>query len=65
MTHPFTKFDCVTLRHVNLRLDEETWERARQAAEADRRSLTNWITVLVEKAIEDKPGIHEVAAGEP
>jgi hypothetical protein len=45
----------VNVRHVNLRLDEKTWERARQAAEADRRSLTNWITVLVEKAIEDKP----------
>lgn len=44
----------MTLRHVHLKLDQETYERARQAAAADRRSLANWLLVLVERALEDK-----------
>lgn len=45
----------MTIRHVHLKLEQETWERARQAAAADRRSLANWLTVLVERAVEDGP----------
>lgn len=44
----------MTLRHVHLKLDQETYERAREAAAADRRSLANWLTVLVERALEDE-----------
>lgn len=44
----------MTVRHVHLKLEQETWERARQAAAADRRSLANWLAVLVERALEDK-----------
>lgn len=55
MTLPSHKVAPVTLRHVHLKLDQETYERARQAAEADRRSLANWLAVLVERALEEKP----------
>jgi len=44
----------VTIRHVHVKLEQELWERATQAAQADRRSLTNWIAVLVERALEAK-----------
>ena len=44
----------MTIRHVHVKLEQELWERASQAAKADRRSLTNWIAVLVERALEDK-----------
>jgi hypothetical protein len=52
MVLPAHKMTSVTLRHVHLKLEQETYERARQAAEADRRSLANWLTVLVERALE-------------
>lgn len=62
MTHPFTTVDHVTVRHVHLKLEQETWERARQAAAADRRSLVNWLTVLVERTLEEA---HPEAAEPP
>jgi hypothetical protein len=52
----------VTIRHVHVKLEQELWERAERAARADRRSLTNWIAVLIERALEDKP---RDAAGQP
>ena len=52
MTSPAHKIAPVTLRHVHLKLDQETYERARQAAEADRRSLANWLAVTVERALD-------------
>jgi len=39
---------------AHFRLEEELLERARQAAEADRRSMSNWFAVIVERALEDK-----------
>lgn len=44
----------VTPRYVRIKLDQPLYDRARQAAEADRRSLANWLVVLVERAVEDK-----------
>lgn len=51
MSLPARKITDVPLRHVHLKLEQETWERARQAAEEDRRSLANWLLVLVERAL--------------
>jgi hypothetical protein len=42
----------VTIHNVHLKLEQDVWEQARQAAEADRRSLTNWIAVLIERALQ-------------
>jgi hypothetical protein len=63
MSLPAHKITPMTLRHVHLKLDQQLYERARQAAEADRRSLANWLTVLVERALEDKPST-EIPAGD-
>jgi hypothetical protein len=41
----------VTIHNVHLKLEQDIWELARQAAEADRRSLTNWINVTIERAV--------------
>ena len=43
----------VTPRYVRIKLDQAIYDRARQAADADRRSLANWVVVLVERAVED------------
>jgi antitoxin component of RelBE/YafQ-DinJ toxin-antitoxin module len=36
---------------INFRIDAELKDRARKIAEADGRSLSNWITVLIEKEV--------------
>lgn len=59
LTPPGTSIDLVTSRYVRIRyvripLEEAVYERARQAAQADRRSLANWLAVLVERALEEK-----------
>jgi len=36
---------------INFRIDAELKNRARKLAEADGRSLSNWITVLIEKEV--------------
>lgn len=38
---------------AHFRIDEDMYERARQAAEADRRSLSNWFTLTVERRLEE------------
>ena len=54
MTAPITTVSLVTIRHVHLKLDQETYDLARQAAAADRRSLANWLTVIVDRAIQQE-----------
>ena len=36
---------------AHFRIDEETLERAKLAAAADRRSLSNWFALTVERAL--------------
>jgi predicted HicB family RNase H-like nuclease len=36
---------------INFRIDAELKNGARKLAEADGRSLSNWITVLIEKEV--------------
>lgn len=36
---------------INFRIDAELKNGARKLAEADGRSLSNWITVLIEKEL--------------
>ncbi len=36
---------------INFRIDAELKSRARKVAEADGRSLSNWITLLIEREI--------------
>lgn len=48
-------------RWAHFRISEELYERARRAAEADRRSLSNWFALTVERALaeaspEPEPG---------
>lgn len=38
---------------AHFRIEEELLERARQAAKADRRSLSNWFALTVERALEE------------
>lgn len=49
---PGASMIIVTLRYVRIGLEQAIYERARQAAQADRRSLANWLAVLVERALE-------------
>jgi len=39
---------------AHFRLEQELLDRAKQAAEDDRRSLSNWFAVTVERALEDE-----------
>jgi antitoxin component of RelBE/YafQ-DinJ toxin-antitoxin module len=36
---------------INFRIDADLKNRARKMAEADGRSLSNWITMLIEKEV--------------
>jgi len=36
---------------INFRIDADLKSRARKLAEADGRSLSNWITLLIEKEV--------------
>lgn len=45
----------VTTRYVRIGLEQAIYDRARQAAEGDRRSLANWIAVTVERALTEMP----------
>jgi len=36
---------------INFRIDAELKSKARKVAEADGRSLSNWITLLIEREI--------------
>ncbi len=36
---------------AHFRISEELLEQAQRAAEADRRSLSNWLAVVVERAL--------------
>jgi predicted transcriptional regulator len=40
-------------RRVVFQLDQELYERVQEAADADRRSFSNWVAVTVERAVED------------
>jgi hypothetical protein len=42
----------VTTRRVCFVLDEDLRDRAQQAANADHRSLANWLAVTVERALD-------------
>ena len=44
-------FDPVPTAHF--RISDELLDRAQRAAEADRRSLSNWLAVVVERALEE------------
>jgi predicted HicB family RNase H-like nuclease len=41
----------MTTRWLHFRLDEQLLEQARQAAENDRRSLSNWVSCVIERAL--------------
>ena len=41
-------------RWAHFRLREELYEQAQKVAEADRRSLSNWFALVVERALEDE-----------
>jgi hypothetical protein len=50
---PSTSMTIVTTRYVRIGLEQAIYDRARQAAETDRRSLANWVAVTVERALEE------------
>lgn len=43
----------MTTRYVRIQLEQAVYERARQVAKADRRSLANWLVVTVERALKE------------
>jgi len=53
MVRERTKIDCVPTAHF--RISDELLERAQRAADADRRSLSNWLGLVVERALEEMP----------
>lgn len=38
---------------LNIRIDPETKKKAKKIAESENRSLSNWVTHLISKAIEE------------
>jgi len=42
----------MAMRWLHFRIDEHLHERARQAAGADRRSLSNWVALTIERAVD-------------
>lgn len=38
--------------HINVRIDRETWERFKLAAEADRRSAASMLRLVIERTAE-------------
>jgi len=53
----------MAMRWLHFRVDEQLLERARLAAAADRRSLSNWVALTIERALPgDQP---EPAVTEP
>jgi predicted HicB family RNase H-like nuclease len=38
---------------AHFRISEELLERAQRAADADRRSLSNWLGLVVERALDE------------
>ncbi len=45
-----TRIDHVPTAHF--RISDELLERAQRAADADRRSLSNWLGLVVERALD-------------
>ena len=41
-------------RKITFQIEQDVYEQAERAAGADRRSLSNWLAVTVERAVEDK-----------
>jgi predicted HicB family RNase H-like nuclease len=50
---------------TSLRLSDELHARAVAAAAADRRSLANWLTLVVERAVTDAEAESRRQSGEP
>jgi hypothetical protein len=46
----------MAMRWLHFRVDEQLHARARQAATADRRTLSNWLALTIERALEETPG---------
>lgn len=42
----------MAMRWLHFRIDEQLHEQARQVAAADRRSLSNWVALVIERAVE-------------
>ena len=50
--------ECARVTYVptaHFRISEELLDQAQRAADADRRSLSNWLALTVERALKDKP----------
>ena len=43
----------MAMRWLHFRIDEALHERAQQVAKADRRSLSNWVALTIERAVSD------------
>ena len=42
----------MAMRWLHFRADEQLVERARRVAAADRRSLSNWVALTIERAVD-------------
>jgi hypothetical protein len=45
----------MAMRWLHFRVNEQLYARAQRAAEADRRSLSNWVALTIERATEAMP----------
>ena len=48
-------FSHMPVRWVHFRVDEDLYRRMREAAAADHRSLSNWLALIVERALNADP----------
>ena len=49
-------------RKVGFWIEQELYERAQEAADADRRNLSNWLTLAVERTLDEQHGGADSAA---
>jgi predicted HicB family RNase H-like nuclease len=42
------------VRYLSVRVEDDLYERVRAAAQQDRRSMNVWVTIALERAVEDQ-----------
>lgn len=46
------------MRYLSVRVEDDLYERVREAAKQDRRSVNVWVTLVLERAVEEAEGKH-------
>ena len=46
--------DNLDMRYISARIPDELFEQVKAAAERDRRTVTAWLTIAIEKSLADQ-----------